>query len=151
LIRKASKQLGRVSGAALTGKKTKGRKRHIIADTIGHLPNVKAHAANSHDTVADGNVFKGALAKYTTIKWCCADAGYRRTFANIVLPLGKSVKISEKIKPKEWTVLPQRQAVERTFNWFSNSRGLSKDYEISTVSEENMVMIFHLADLLGRF
>ena len=98
------------------GKKTKGRKRHIVTDTIGHLLYVRIHAANIHDTISGGNVFKGALAKYPTIKGCCADAGYRKTFENDVLSLGKTVKISEKIKPKGWAVLPQRWVVERTFS-----------------------------------
>ena len=30
----------------------KGRKRHIVIDTEGHLLHVKVHAANTHDTVA---------------------------------------------------------------------------------------------------
>lgn len=46
---------------------------------MGHLLNVKVHAANIHDTVAGDDVFKGALSKYPTIKGCCADAGYRKT------------------------------------------------------------------------
>ena len=118
---------------------------------MGHLLNVKVHAANIHDTVAGGDVFMGALEKYPTIKGCCADAGYRKTFESVVLSLGKTVKISEKINPKEWAVLPQRWIVERSLSWLNNSRRLSKDYEISTVSEENMVMISHLATLLRRF
>ena len=132
-------------------KKVKGRKHHIVTDTMGHLLNVKVHAANIHDTVAGGDVFKGALVKYSTIKGCCADEGYRKTFENIVLSLGKTVKISEKIKPKEWAVLPQRWVIERTFSWMNNSRRLSKDYEILSVSAENMIMISHLATLLKRF
>jgi putative transposase len=133
------------------GKKVKGRKRHIVTDTMGNLLNVKVHAANIHDTVAGGDVFKGALVKYPTIKGCCADAGYRKTFENIVLSLGKTVKISEKIKPKGWAVLPQRWVVERTLSWLNNSLRLSEDYEISTTSEENMVIISHFATLLSRF
>ena len=118
---------------------------------MGHILNVKVHAANIHDTVSGGEVFRGALSKYPSLTGCCADAGYRKTFESIVLSLGKTVKISEKIKPKEWMVLPQRWVVERTFSWLNNSRRLSKDYEISTVSAENMVMISHLATLLRRF
>ena len=34
------------------GKKVKGRKRHIVTDTQGHLLHVNVHAANTHDTVA---------------------------------------------------------------------------------------------------
>ena len=48
-------------------KKVKGRKRHIVADTVGHILNVKVHAANIHDTVSGGEVFKCAVEKYPTI------------------------------------------------------------------------------------
>jgi hypothetical protein len=45
------------------------------------------------------------------IKGCSADEGYRKTFENFVLSLGKTIKISEKIKPKGGAVLPQRWVV----------------------------------------
>ena len=129
----------------------KGRKRHIVTDTMGNLLKIKVHAANIHDTTAGGEVFKEALKKYPTIKGCGADEGYRKTFETIVKALGKTIKISEKIKPKGWAVLAQRWVVERTFAWANNSRRLSKDYEITTVSAENMFYISHLHTLLKRF
>ena len=128
----------------------KGRKRHIVTDTMGNLLKIKVHAANIHDTKSGGAVFKSAVEKYPTIEGCCADEGYRKTFANFVLSLGKTIKITEKIKPKGWAVLPQRWVVERTFAWAGNSRRLSKDYEILTSSMENMFMISHLHTLLKR-
>ena len=118
---------------------------------MGHILNVKVHAANIHDTVSGGSIFKAALVKYPTIKGCRADEGYRKTFENIVLSFGKTVKITEKIKPKNWSVLPQRWIVERTLGWLNNSRRLSKDYEILTSSAENMVMISHSATIIKRF
>ena len=130
------------------GKKVKGRKRHIVTDTMGNILKVKVHAANIHDTVSGGEVFEGALSKYPSLKGCCADEGYRKTFEIFVASLGKTVKISEKIKPKEWAVLPQRWVVERTFGWMAYSRRLAKDFEISTRSQENMVIISHLHTLL---
>ena len=139
------------NAASMAEKKVKGRKRHIVTDTMGHLLCVKVHAANIHDTVSGGDVFKGALVKYPTIEGCCADEGYRKTFENIVLSLGKTIKISEKIKPKGWAVLPQRWVVERTISWFNHSRRLSKDFEVTVSSSENMVMISHLATLLNRY
>jgi transposase len=132
-------------------KKVKGRKRHVITDTMGNLLIVKVHAANTHDTVAGCDVFKAAIAKYPSILGCHADAGYRGTFVDFVIALGKTVKISEKIKPKEWVIFAQRWVVERTLSWFNNSRRLSKDYEISVASSENMVVISNLATLLKRF
>ena len=49
------------------GKKVKGRKRHIVTDTMGNLLKIKVHAANIHDTKSGGDVFKGAAEKYPTI------------------------------------------------------------------------------------
>jgi len=133
------------------GKKVKGRKRHTVTDTMGNLLAIKVHAANIHDTVAGEYVFKMAHKKYPSIKGCAADAGYRKTFVNALKEMGIPVDIIEKIMPKVWSVLPVRWIVERTFGWASHSRRLSKDYEITTESAENMVMVSHLATLLKRF
>jgi hypothetical protein len=37
----------------MTEKKTKGRKRHIVTDTMGNLLCVHVHADNIHDTRAE--------------------------------------------------------------------------------------------------
>lgn len=132
------------------GKKVKGRKRHIVTDTQGHLLDIKVHAANIHDTVAGGEVFKKALEKYPRLKGVCADAGYRKTFKDFVENvLQKVVEISERIAPG-WAILPKRWVVERTFAWLNSYRRLSKDYEISIKSAENLVMIAHSMLLLKR-
>lgn len=114
------------------GKKIKGRKRHIVTDTQGHLLHVKVHAANTHDTVAGCEVFEKALEKYPSLKGVCADAGYRKTCVEFVINvLKKTIEISERITPG-WAVLAKRWVVERTFAWLNHCRRLSKDYEIST-------------------
>ena len=123
------------------GKKVKGRKRHIVVDIMGNLLSVKVHAANIHDTVAGADVFKDAYAKYPSILGCAADTGYRGTFVELLKEMGISVDIIDKIAPKTWAVLPKRWIVERTFGWANNSRRLSKDYEITSQSAENMFVI----------
>ena len=65
------------------GKKVKGRKRHILVDTIGNLLGVVVHAANIHDTKAGIMVVDKSLQIYPTIKAISADAGYRKTFSMI--------------------------------------------------------------------
>gem|GEM_PF-3534177 len=70
---------------------------------------------------------------------------------NALKEIGIPVDIIEKIMPKIWSVLPIRWIVERSLGWATHSRRLSKDYEISTESAENMLMVSHLATLLGRF
>lgn len=122
-----------------------------MTDIMGNLLAVVVHAANIHDTVAGGDVLRIALTKYPTILGVCAEAGYRKTFEEEAGNLGVNVDISEKIKPKEWAILPKRRRVERTFGWMNGTRRLSKDYEIRKKSAENMTMISHIATLIKRF
>jgi len=132
------------------GKKVKGRKRHIVVDTMGNLLAVCVHAANIHDTKSGIDPARKAFAKYPTLKKFCGDEGYRKSFVEAVkTELGLDVDISEKIKPV-FTIIPKRWVVERTFSWMNNSRRLSKDYEISTDSAETFVMISHLHMLVRR-
>ncbi len=131
-------------------KKIKGRKRHILTDTQGHLLHVKVHAANTHDTVAGGEVFKKALEAYPNLQGVCADAGYRKTFVEFVTNiLKKTIEISERIQ-SGWTMIPKRWVVERTFAWLNHFRILSKDYEISTKTAENNIRIAHSMILINR-
>jgi transposase len=107
------------------GGKTKGRKRHIVTDIMGNLLKIRVHAANIHDTKPGGGVFAAALEKYPSIQGVCADAAYRKTFAEEGAKLGRPVGISEKTKP-EWEIPPKRWRIERTFSWLNHSRRLSK-------------------------
>jgi transposase len=131
-------------------KKVKGRKRHIVTDTQGHLLHVKVHAANTHDTVAGCKVFEEALKKYPTLKGVCADAGYRKTMEEFVQKvLQRTIEISVRIAPG-WAILAKRWVVERTFAWLGHFRRLAKDYEITIKSAENNVMIAHAMLLIER-
>jgi transposase len=117
---------------------------------MGNLLAVVVHAANIHDTISGMIPLSRALKKYPGLKGVCADSGYRGTFKNAVTDSNLQCDISEKIKPKEWEILPKRWRVERTFSWFSHSRRLSKDYEILADTEESICMISHLHTLLKR-
>ena len=132
-------------------KKIKGRKRHIVVDTMGNLLAVFIHAANIHDSKS--GIFPAYLSciKYPTIKRFCADAGYRGIFVkDAEIILGREVDISEKIKPHQWEKLKWRWVVERTFSWFNAFRRLSKDYEIKAASSASMVKLSHISTLLLR-
>jgi len=121
-------------------KKIKGRKKHISTDTQSNLLHVKVHAANIHDTNIGGEIAKNTLEKYPKIKAFSADEGYRKTTENYIKNvLKKKIHISKKEMP--WKILPKRWNVERTFAWLNNFRRLSKDYETTTDSQENMVML----------
>lgn len=117
---------------------------------MGNILAVHIHAANIHDTKGGCYVFAKAMQTYPSIKAGCADEGYCGTFKRLIeATFNVRIDISKQIKPI-FEVLPKRWRVERTFAWMNNSRRLSKDYEIKTTSEKNMVMISHLLTLLKR-
>lgn len=119
----------------------KGRKRHIVVDTLGNLLHVKVHAANEHDTKSACTVLEETAQDYPSIKAFSADAGYRGTAKTFVEEkLGLEFHISTKIKDT-FAVLPKRWIVERTFAWLNNCRRLAKDVEILTATSENMIRI----------
>ncbi len=132
------------------GKKIKGRKRHIVVDTLGNLIHVIVHAANTHDTKARGEVLKAAAQKYQSLEAFSGDAGYRGTCVDFVEQvLGLKLHISEKITDR-FAVLPMRWVVERTFAWLGNYRRLSKDYETLAMTAENMVRIAMLRITIAK-
>ena len=151
-ILKALKQYITVKHVALTAeKKIKGRKRHIVVDIMGNLLAVYVHSANLHDTTMGIVPAILAHSRYPTLLKFCGDQGYRKTFEEDIREfLGLGVDISKKINPQNFYVLPKRWVVERTFSWMNNSRRLSKDYEISTSSSENMIKVSHSRILLKR-
>lgn len=135
----------------LTGeKKVKGRKRHMVTDTHGHMLHIKVHAANIHDTVGGCDVMDRTTEKFPSLKGVSADEGYRKTLENhVIQTLGLTIEISKKIKDG-WAVLAKRWVVERTFAWINNYRRLSKDFEILTASAENMIRISMVQIMLDK-
>ena len=134
------------------GKKIKGRKRHIITDTLGLLLEVVVHAANIHDSKAGEKVISRLAFRFPNLKTIFADGGYRGELVNrvkstygwfisIVLRSDKSV---------DFQPLPKRWVVERTFSWFESYRRLSKDFEYLTDTSETMVKLASIRLLLNR-
>ena len=64
----------------MQGKKTKGRKRHIIVDTLGLLLTVLVHSAGIQDTVAAKHVVQKLIMKHIKLKKVFADGGYKEKF-----------------------------------------------------------------------
>lgn len=131
-------------------KKVKGRKRHILVDTLGFIHSLAIHEANIHDSVGAKLVLLKIKDKMPNLKIIWGDLGYAGKLIQYVfnligvqlLVVGRSTK-----KPHP---LPFRWIVERTFAWLNNYRGLVKDYEYSTKSSENMVYIAMLHLMLKR-
>jgi putative transposase len=117
---------------------------------MGNLLLVVVQPANIPDTKAGVLLLDKLRERYPSVLGICGDAGYRGTFVKAAKKMGFLVDISERIKPF-FEILPKRWRVERSFAWLNNSRRLSKDFEVSSNSEQAMVAISHFATLLNRF
>lgn len=112
-------------------KKVKGRKRHIVVDTMGLLWSVLVHPANIQDAQGARLVLGRLQGKAPRLKVILADQVYRGSLVLIAELLGgwKLEIVTRPAGTKGFTVLPKRWAVERTFAWLGRNRRLSKDYE----------------------
>lgn len=121
-------------------KKIKGRKRHIVVDSIGQILAVKVHEANHFDSKAGVAVVDKAVGDYFLLKMICGDQGYNgTTTVHVIEKLEREMMISARIKDTKES--PKRWIVERTFAWLGNFRRLSLDYEKLINFAENMVKI----------
>ncbi len=83
----------------IDGGKTKGRKRHIVVDTMGKLLSVVVHAANVHDTKSGILPVRKALESSPTLQAFCSDRGYRGSFVmDVQNEFGMKVDISGFVK-----------------------------------------------------
>ncbi len=132
------------------GKKTKGRKRHIIVDTLGLIMKIVVHSAGIQDRDGARLVLKKMLdtsSRFPRMKVILGDGGYGGPKLNDWFTATfKSIKwILEVVKRSAtavgFEVIPKRWIVERTFAWLSNYRRLSKDYERKTDTSEAMIQI----------
>ena len=123
------------------GKKIKGRKRHIVVDTLGLILTVVIHAANIHDSVGAKNVLKTLKEKYlSAIQKIFADSGYIGDLIDWVkIQLGFDLVIVKRTDGSKFKILPMRWIVERTFAWLTFHRRMSKDYE--RLSESSVAFI----------
>lgn len=101
-------------------KRTKGRKRHVVVDTMGLLMAVVVHSANIHDS--NTKRYLGWILK-------------------VVL---------RKDEFPKFQVLPKRWIVERTFAWFERDRRLSKDFEFHPETSQARIHLAMIKIMLNR-
>jgi len=135
------------------GKKVKGRKRHIVVDTLGNLLEVIVHAADIQDYDGAKLVLSALQETVATLKKIWADGIYDKNgLVDWVYETLNAVLEIVKRPPdqKGFQVLPHRWVVERTFAWLGRYRRLSKDYERCTKSSEGMIYIASIHTMLKR-
>jgi putative transposase len=132
------------------GKMVKGRKRHIVIDTIGCVLAVAIHAANTHDSKGARLVLKQLFKAVTTLKLIWADGAYIGKLVKWVKDTYScKLEIVHK-KEKAFEVLPRRWVVERTFAWLSRYRRLAREYERNPDSSKAMVYVASIRIMLRK-
>jgi len=137
------------------GKRVKGRKRHLVVDTMGLMVDVAISPANVHDTRGATRIL-GRIAKWTYWKpeVVYADGGYGgRPFEEwIEQNLDGRVEISANLAmiTKRFVPAKTRWVVERTFAWFGDYRRLDKDHERLIVNSVAMIRWAMVRLMLNR-
>ncbi len=115
----------------MAGKKIKGRKRHILVDTLGHVLHAYIHPADWTDSEGGAALLHQALPALPRLRHLWADSAYQecrdwlrwRTAAQI------NLEIVTNPAPDSFVVAPRRWVVERTFAWLGRWRRFTKDFE----------------------
>ena len=113
----------------IRGKQIKGRKRHILVDTLGLVLLVVVTAAHVQDRAGAQQLLAGLATQFRRLRLLWADGAYEGPLEDWVRGLRKWRKLRLEIvrKPpgqKGFAVLPWRWIVERTFAWISRQRRL---------------------------
>jgi len=135
------------------GKKVKGRKRHIVTDTEGHLVGLQVHAADIQDRDGAVSVLASIRSLYPWLRHLFADGGYAGyKLRNALRAFGRwTIEIIKRCEHVAgFTVLPRRWVVERTFAWLGRCRRLAKDFETTIASAVAWVFVAHIRILTRR-
>jgi putative transposase len=144
----------------------KGRKRHLLVDTMGLVLCVKVHAANIQDRDGAKPLMQRAKAKLPRVVKVWSDRAYKGGWG----PHKQLRRLDEWMWRELWwllevvqrptdeaggtvrgfTPLAKRWVVERTFAWLGRYRRLSKDYEFLPTSAEAMIYLASINLLVHR-
>jgi putative transposase len=138
------------------GKRVRGRKRHMLVDTLGLLLVVVVHAANTQDRLGARRVLAGIKEAFARLKLIWVDSGYQsRPLREWLTQLRGAEPVElEVVKRTDaqegFHVLPKRWVVERTFGWLGRHRRLSKDYEKLPATSETLIRLAMIKLMLRR-
>ena len=140
------------------GKKIKGRKRHIITDTEGHLVGLNVHPADIQDRDGAPGVIASIRRLYPWLRHLFADGGYagdklRDAVAQLgrwTIEIGKRPDTAKGVTAIGFEVLPRRWVVERTFAWLGRCRRLAKDFEATIASAVAWIYVAQIRMLTRR-
>jgi putative transposase len=137
------------------GKQIKGRKRHIVVDTLGLLMAVVVTPANLDDGTHASKVLSQLTAeKYPRLQVIFGDKKYNNRTLDRWMEVRKvpyRIEVSTKREKGEpFKPIKIRWVVERSHAWFGRCRRLSRDYEYNTSSSETRVQIAAIQQMVRR-
>ena len=135
------------------GKKIKGRKRHLLVDTLGLVLLVMVLPANIQDRDGARQLLAKHFGRRTRrrVKHIWADGGYTGTLVAWALQMWRcTVEIVKRAELHPFKVLPRRWGVERTLGWLNRYRRLSRDYERPAQTGETLVYLAMIRLMLAR-
>ena len=135
------------------GKRIKGRKRHMMTDTCGHLIALTVHPAGIQDRDGAPGVFARLRREAPKLRHVFADGGYAGPkLRDALIGIGRwTIQIVKRSDTAEgFEVLPRRWVVERTFAWLGRCRRLAKDWEKTIESAEAWLLIAHIRCISRR-
>ncbi|SCG72274.1 Transposase DDE domain-containing protein [Micromonospora halophytica] len=139
------------------GKRTLGRKRHLLLDTCGLLLRaVVVHSASIQERAGTKLVLAGITEAFPLLGLAWADGGYvnrvdagllawARTHAGVDLQI-----MARNADVKGFQVPPRRWVVERTFAWLGRCRRLARDYERKPAHAKAMIKVAMIRLMAAR-
>ncbi len=123
-------------------KNGKSVKRNIITDKDGDILEATTTPANIHDSKSAYTLVALLVTAYPWIKRIYADRGYRGKFIEEAKhDLGIDIEITHSNYSGKFVPAKKRWVVERTFAWLDNFRRLCRNYEETTASANEMLMV----------
>jgi putative transposase len=105
------------------GKRVKGRKRHLVTDTLGLVLRIEVHSAGVQDRDGAALVLDRITRRFPFLERFFADAGYQGPRVAEAAP--RPVEIVRRTDAG-FVVQPKRWVVERTFAWACINRRLAR-------------------------
>ena len=132
-------------------KRVKGRKRHILVDTLGLLVANRVEPADTSDRRADALLLGGLSALFPRIRTVIADAGHesRKLARALKQHQGWQLRIVRR-RQRAFKITGLTWIVERSFAWLGRNRRLSKDYEYRVQTSESMIDLASIRLMLNR-
>ena len=128
---------------ALTAiKKVKDMKCNIITDKDGDILEASTTPANIHNSKSAYALVALLIVAFPWIRRIYADRGYRGNFIEKAKhDFGIDIEITHSNYSGKFVPAKKRWVVERTFAWLENFRRLWRNYEETTESANEMLMV----------